>query len=298
MRIAAVAPLPRRASDEDAAARMAGALLKAAAVCEGAETAFRYMTDGAEASLPALEALSREYGPDILLLPAGSAGTELAARLSARTGAACSSDALDFEAGVGGELLFSKDIYSGNLRGLFRCETPMILTVRPDGFEAATPFAETEIVRVRAERNGCTSAFRNPSFCETEAETGIGMAEILVICGAGFASKDNAAAAKTLAEAMGGLVAGTRPAAIGGGVPLSRIVGISGTRVSPRLCLVLGASGARAFAAGIKDSGTVLGVNTDAEAPLFKLCDAGAVCEAGEFARALTEILRAEQEMG
>jgi electron transfer flavoprotein alpha subunit len=267
-------------------------------IAEGASAAAGASGHCPEAPLKALEALVREHRPDLLLFPADRAGRELAVRLSARAGIPCSLDVPDL-APDGDRLLLFREIYNGNLEAVFPCETPHILTLRLSGFEPAAPFADPEIVRVRAEAGGdAPCVCRNVLVEAVEPEKGLEDAGLVVVCGAGFASESAMEQANALAGALGGVVAGTRPVGIDGRVPPSRIVGISGTQIQPRLCLVLGASGARAFAVGIYGSACIVGVNTDAQAPLFKSCDAAAVCDAGEFARALTDIVSSKGKRG
>jgi electron transfer flavoprotein alpha subunit len=303
--------------DEDATARLIGAASKAGADAKDADISLWYMADEGdppqtpwpvgrvviaegcapgrctETALRALETLICEYEPDLLLFPADRMGRELAVRLSARVNIACSVDVLDFMSREG-RLFVSKNIYSGNLKADFPCETPHILTVILSGFDAAASFVDSNVVRFYADANDTVSACRHIFIEAVKPEAGLETAGIVIVCGAGFSSEHAVSQANAIAGILGGVVGGTRPVAIDGRVPLSHIVGISGLQIKPKLCLVLGASGARAFATGIYNSACIVGVNTDAQAPLFKTCDAAAVCDAGEFARAFMGILKSD----
>jgi electron transfer flavoprotein alpha subunit len=75
-----------------------------------------------------------------------------------------------------------------------------------------------------------------------------------------------------------------------GWVPRFRGVGQSGRKVTPSIYLALGISGAAQHLAGIRGAGTVIAVNTDANAPIFEVADYGAVCDLAEVTEALERL--------
>jgi electron transfer flavoprotein alpha subunit len=91
-------------------------------------------------------------------------------------------------------------------------------------------------------------------------------------------------------------VGASRPAAASGWLNMERLVGQSGVKLSARLCLSMGVSGAAPFLNGIQGSETHITVNSDKDAPVFAAADVGLVADGPELARALLAL--AEKEKG
>jgi electron transfer flavoprotein alpha subunit len=111
-----------------------------------------------------------------------------------------------------------------------------------------------------------------------EPETGdidITKQDILVSVGRGIAGADNVAMVEELANVLGGAVCASRPVIDQGWLPLSRQVGKSGMTVKPKLYLSLGISGAPEHVEGMKDSGLIVAINTDPNAPIFSVSHFG-----------------------
>ena len=119
--------------------------------------------------------------------------------------------------------------------------------------------------------------------------------DVLVAVGRGIQSRDNIALAEDLAKALGGAVAGSRPVIDQGWLPLSRQVGKSGLAVKPKLYVALGISGAPEHIEGMKDSGLIVAVNSDARAPIFNVAHYGIVGDVLETLPALTAAVEARK---
>lgn len=103
-------------------------------------------------------------------------------------------------------------------------------------------------------------------------------AEVVVAVGRGFAEEGQLQLAKDLAAKLGGAIACTRPLSEGEGwLPKELYVGVSGISVSPKLYIACGISGQMQHMVGCNKSGTVIAVNKDKNAPIFKQCDFGLV---------------------
>jgi electron transfer flavoprotein alpha subunit len=124
----------------------------------------------------------------------------------------------------------------------------------------------------------------------------ISLQEILVAVGRGIQTQENVAIAEELAVELGGAVCGSRPVIDQGWLPLSAQVGRSGVTVKPKLYIAAGISGAPEHVEGMKDSGLIVAINTDAQAPIFNLAHYGIVADALDVLPALTTAVRAGRE--
>lgn len=102
-------------------------------------------------------------------------------------------------------------------------------------------------------------------------------ARIIVAGGAGVGSKENFALIRDLAEALGGAVGGSRAACDLGYLPADCQIGQTGLTVRPALYVACGISGAVQHVAGMKDSAKIIAVNSDPDAPIFKVAHYGIV---------------------
>jgi electron transfer flavoprotein alpha subunit len=118
-------------------------------------------------------------------------------------------------------------------------------------------------------------------------------AEVIVAGGAGMGS-NGLRLLEDLADALGGAVGCTRVAADFGWIPRERQIGQTGKSVSPRLYIACGISGALQHTAGLKGSPTIIAINRDSAAPIFKIADLGIIGDALEVVPALTALVRSK----
>jgi electron transfer flavoprotein alpha subunit len=104
-------------------------------------------------------------------------------------------------------------------------------------------------------------------------------ADIIVSAGTGAVSDDILPLVKELASLIEGTIGTTRPVVDEGKIERQRMIGQTGKTVSPELYLALGISGATHHLGGIQESGTIIAINRDPQAPIFKNADAGAVAD-------------------
>jgi len=102
-------------------------------------------------------------------------------------------------------------------------------------------------------------------------------ARIIVAGGAGVGSKENFQLLHDLADALGGAVGGSRAAVDLGYCEHERQIGQTGVTVRPALMISCGISGAVQHLAGMQDSAKIIAINTDREAPIFKVAHYGIV---------------------
>ena len=102
-------------------------------------------------------------------------------------------------------------------------------------------------------------------------------AEVIVSGGRGMGSKENFALVDDLAKLLGGVVGATRPAIEDGWVSKIHQVGQSGKIVAPKLYIACGISGATQHVSGIMNSGYIVAINKDEDAPIFDVANVGIV---------------------
>ncbi len=123
-------------------------------------------------------------------------------------------------------------------------------------------------------------------------DTPIAKAERVVSAGKGIGEKKNMKLIENLARAAGAAVGSSRPVAETlRYVPINRYVGMSGQKFSGNLYIACGVSGAIQHLKGIKEASTIVAINKNANAPIFKNCDYGIVGDVMEILPLLTAAL-------
>ena len=123
-------------------------------------------------------------------------------------------------------------------------------------------------------------------------DTPIAQAERVVSAGKGIGGKKNMKLIEDLAKAAGAAIGSSRPVAETlKYVPLNRYVGMSGQKFTGNPYIACGISGAVQHLKGIKDASTIVAINTNAGAPIFKNCDYGIVGDVNEILPLLTAAL-------
>ena len=171
----------------------------------------------------------------------------------------------------------------------FPAGRPVLLLIRPtvfapaaDGGSATTSEAAVELAASRA---------RHVRFEEAAAgDVDITTADFLLSVGRGIGDKEAIPQFEQLADKLGAVLSVSRPLVDAGWMPNARQVGQSGKTVKPKVYLALGISGAVQHLAGMKASGTIIAVNTDPEAAIFKVAHFGAVADLFDVADELERL--------
>jgi electron transfer flavoprotein alpha subunit len=124
---------------------------------------------------------------------------------------------------------------------------------------------------------------------EPAGDVDIGKAEIIVSIGRGVGNENKIPILAELAEALGGVLACSRPVVDVGWLPRERQVGASGKTVTPKIYVACGISGAIQHLTGMRDSRRIIAINKDPNAPIFGVAHIGVVGDLFEIVPALTK---------
>jgi electron transfer flavoprotein alpha subunit len=124
---------------------------------------------------------------------------------------------------------------------------------------------------------------------EATGDVDITKAEIIVSVGRGIGNQEKISIIGELADALGGVLACSRPVVDVGWLPRERQVGASGRTVTPKVYLACGISGAIQHLTGMRDSHRIIAINKDPNAPIFGVAHVGVVGDLFEIVPALTK---------
>ncbi len=226
-----------------------------------------------------LEQLIAQHQPQLVLFGTTYYGRDVASRLAARLGCGAITDAGDLAVN-GGEVEATVPALGATYvvkAKLLNGGTKIVL-VRPKAF-AAVPGGGTAAVEEVSIAIGDRARRIRATQRVAQAQEGprLEEANVIVSGGRGLKGADNFQMLHELANLLGGAVGATRAAVDAGWVPYSYQVGQTGKIVKPSIYIACGISGAIQHVAGMNGSQTIIAINKDPEAPIFKLADFGVV---------------------
>ena len=237
----------------------------------------------------------KKIDPLMILIGATPFGRSLAPRIAGALLTGLTADCTDLQVDEEGCVIQIRPAFSDNILAHIQTETtPQMATVRYMEFDEADqdPGRPVNIQRMKP----VTTVDTTTEILRTETIEGVDItrAELIVAAGGGFKRKEDLVLAQNMADTLGGVMAVSR-ALVDAGMADSHIqVGYSGQRVKPKVYIACGISGAPQHLAGMKESDTIIAINTDASAPIFRLADIGYVGDLYEILPALTEAFRRE----
>ena len=237
----------------------------------------------------------RSHHPEIVLFGATHVGRDLAPRIASALGTGLTADCTDlriedytFHDEIYEKILYQiRPAFGGNIIATIVNpeHRPQMATIRDGVMPIPTPGADIGDIEIIPH----TIKFDETDFAveilrqELEPK-GIDLkgAPIIVAGGYGVGSKENFKLINDLADALGGEVGGSRAAVDAGFVEKERQIGQTGTTVRPKLYVAVGISGAVQHTAGMKDSSKIIAINSDPDAPIFKVANYGIVGDLNE----------------
>lgn len=220
---------------------------------------------------------------------------DYAPRVAARLGRSLISDCVDLRA-EGEQLVLVRSLFQGKLHADVAAvgDAPHLVSFQPASFSPDDLQGAAQAVAVESMPLSLDAPARvtlQPPVQEGDRQVDLSQAEIIVSVGRGVGEQANIEQVQQLAVAIGGELGASRPVCDEGWLPIERQIGSSGQTVAPKLYLAVGISGASQHLMGMKGSHTIVAINKDPKAPIFKVADYGIVGDVLEVVPALIEAL-------
>jgi electron transfer flavoprotein alpha subunit len=259
-------------------------------VCE--HDAFAKYNPEASSALAAEKVKSGGYRA--VIFSTSAEGRDLAPRVAGKLAAGIVTDAIAVEL-TGDTLTVKHPMNIGKVIATMSIAgTPAVVSIRPGAYTPAENAKAGKVENVQP--SGDPSASRvvvKELVTGASGKLDLADAPVIVAGGRGLKAAENFKLVEDLAAAFGNAAVGaTRAVTDDGWRPHSDQIGQTGRLVSPQLYVAVGISGAVQHLAGMKTSKTIVAINKDKDAPIFKIADYGIVGDVFEIVPALTEAVR------
>jgi len=240
----------------------------------------------------AVAQIATEGEASVVLIGGSRSGREYSPRVAIKLDAPLLEDVISLKAS-GETLTAQRYTYLARVTETIEATGPIaVVTIKPGVFNPASPRAETaeqfdvdlNLPTPRLQVTGKT--------VERSSRVGLTEADIVVSGGRGVGSAEGFTQyVEALADQLGAAVGATRAIVDAGWRPYSEQVGQTGKTVQPKTYIAIGISGAVQHLSGMNKSKTIVAINRDAEAPIFKIADYGIVGDVTQLVPAiLTEL--------
>ncbi|KPJ68225.1 electron transfer flavoprotein subunit alpha [candidate division WOR-1 bacterium DG_54_3] len=252
-------------------------------------------------SLPytrAIAELITKSKPEIFLLGATTIGRDLAARLAIRVGAGLTADCTGLSIDPEKKILEqTRPAFGGNIMATIISPNhrPQMATVRPKVFRKPSKQEgkKGELSKFNPAINPEDLMVRVVEIIKDESiKVNLAEAEIIVSGGRGLGEAKNFKLIEELAHALGGAVGASRATVDAGWISAHHQVGQTGKTVAPKLYIACGISGKIQHLVGMQSSDTIVAINKDPDAPIFKVASYGIVGDLFEYVPLLTNKLK------
>ena len=251
--------------------------------------------DGGDGRAPVEEDLAsamsdwcNQSQPWAVLAPGTAWGREVASRMAASLGAGLTGDAVGLKVDDHNKLIAMKPAFGGWLVAEILCSTPVqMATVRPGVLPLPRPNPERPPARRLSLASPGRSRLEVIRRYRDDDSDELANASVVIGVGQGVDPADYPKLEKHRA-AIGAALCATRKVTDYGWMPRARQVGITGHSISPQLYFAIGMSGKFNHTVGVRNAGTVVGINPDPEAPLWEIVDIGFV---GDWAEVLDALI-------
>lgn len=236
----------------------------------------------ADAYISVIEKVIGQITPQVLIMGQTDSGRDLAPRLAFRLGVTVTMDCVDLAIDPDSKrLLQTKPVYGGNAQAVFTSESnPQMVTIRTKAMTAleSDTSRKGDITSIAADLQA--SDIRTKildKVVEEVAGIKIEDAEVVVAGGRGIGSAEGFQQLEELAKMLKGAVGASRPPCDNGWLPDTLQVGLTGKIIAPELYFAIAISGSSQHMSGCSGSKTIIAINKDAEANIFRQARFGVV---------------------
>jgi electron transfer flavoprotein alpha subunit len=230
-----------------------------------------------------LTGLVSKYKPEIVLCGATVIGRSLISRVAVTLGAGLTADCTGLDIDEKEKILLqTRPAFGGNIMATIISPNhrPQMATVRHKVMKESDPdpARKGEVIKEEFPEDAFVSRTRLMDIVEEIEETvNLAEADIIVSGGRGVGGAENFGMIKDLALTLNGALGASRAAVDADWIPYSHQVGQTGKTVCPKLYIACGISGQIQHLIGMQSSGTIVAINKDPEAPIFKIATYGIV---------------------
>jgi len=252
-----------------------------------------FATFARESIAATLAERAKSGGYRAIIVGFSSQGRDLGPRLAAKLDAPIATDVTSIAA-TGDTITVKHPGYANKVIMTLVVSGPQaVISVRPSAFTAVESAKAARVENVAAvPASGLTVTVVEVKE-GAKGRPDLGDAPIIISGGRGLKAAENFKLVEDLADAFGNAAVGaTRAVTDDGWRPHSDQIGQTGRQVSPQLYVAVGISGAIQHLAGMRTSKTIVAINKDKEAPIFKVADYGIVGDVLEVVPALTAAVR------
>jgi len=249
-----------------------------------------------DAFVEALAQYCAERSPSLIVFSQNFDTRVVAPCTAGRLGAGVVMNCVDIDV-QGEQLDVTAAAFGGDTRMVYKLasDRPNVVSLLANAIApepAATPGTPPETAEVSVDLSGVQERIE---ILEPARAEGLRLedAEVIVAGGRGLGSSDKFALVEQLAEVLGGMAGASRPIVDDGWVDSSRQVGLTGKITRPALYVAAGISGATQHIVGCSAAKTIVAINTDPEAPIFRYARYGIV---GDCTEVLPELIRVAKE--
>lgn len=252
----------------------------------------------ADAYANVFEDLVSDIRPSVVLVGSTSIGRSLAPRVAVRFKTGLTADCTTLRIKKNSDLVQIRPAFGGNIMAQIVTPNtrPQFATVHykvMDCAQKCTPHGRivyrTVIDKLTNTKIDVINVIRK------EAIPSITDADVLVVAGQGVKEKGDLELIKQLASLLGGEYATTRPLVEKGWADCTRQIGLSGRTVKPKLIITCGVSGAIQFTSSMNASERIIAINTDRNAPIFKIADYGIIGDLYRIVPSLIEKIKGDR---
>lgn len=239
----------------------------------------------------------KEYEPIMAMFPYSGIGKEVAARVSIKLESGLTADCIDIEPTGGSDFIFLRAAISSSVIAQIKCRKSFtqLCTIKENMFNSLlrtfpssmniryynNPFSMEPIsIRIKSEQGN-----------DNSNSVDFSSAKVVFSAGRALQKKEDLDLFIEIAKKIGAEYGGTRALVEAGLIPKSRQLGQSGRSIAPPVYVAFGISGATQHIAGIKESKTIIAINNDPDAPIFRYANYAIIADAIGILNELSSML-------